>query len=113
MTAVKFEGTRFVLEYALSLSSIPWNVFVLVFKDHLYIKIVTAVTSWRKSVVFLVSIYNYGETSTDFENLKTASRSAHHSGPSFVNIWKGYSKKCFFLLPCVINAGRSMCFFGK
>ena len=36
LTAVKFEGTCFVLEYALILSSIPWNVSVLVFKDHLY-----------------------------------------------------------------------------
>ena len=51
-----------------------------------------------KSVVFLISTYNYGKTKTKFESLKTPSWSAYHSGPRFVNIWNGYWKKCFFFV---------------
>ena len=40
---------------------------------------------WQKSVVFLISTFNFGKTRTKIENLKTLSWSAHHFGPRFVN----------------------------
>ena len=42
---------------------------------------VMAVTKWRKRVQFLISTYIYGKTRAKFENLKTPSCTALHSGP--------------------------------
>ena len=45
---------------------------------------------WRKSVIFLISTYNCEKTRAKFEKLRTPSCSTHHSGPRFINNWKGY-----------------------
>ena len=54
-----------------------------------------------KSVTFILSTYNCGNTIKTFKNLKTPSCVAHQSCPRLVNNWKGHWKKCFFLLACV------------
>ena len=75
-----------------------------------YIKGVIAVAIWQKSVIFLFLTYYHGKTTTQFENLKTSSSSAHNFGSIFVCNWNGYWKKnCFyFLLASVIIMPASM-----
>ena len=51
---------------------------------------VVAVEIWRKSVVFLISTYNYGKARTKFTNIRTPSCSAHYSSHRIVNDWKGF-----------------------
>ena len=67
-----------------------WCIFVIWnLCKTMHIKGVTAVKTWRKSVIYQIYLYNYGKTTTKFANLETPSYLAHLSGIRFVNIWKG------------------------
>ena len=62
----------------------------MVFEQNKQYKSSNCSGNMAKKFISLIATCSFGKTRTMFENLRTPSCSAHHSGSRFVNHWKGY-----------------------